>query len=536
MTKKKILCLEDLVQFFEQNKFNSFSSKETGYQLVVHVPSTFEKDEDTYDDGLLMRVKMRLFHIGLNRNKSSVTEEAAKKAMQHLAYKPILANFCETGETDEEGNPIMDFTSHDIIITDSGTKYLEHQIGCITADEPWLEYDEDLDKTYVCAYGAIPREYTDACSIIERKGGTKTSVELLVNEMQYSAKEKVLELTDVMVQGETCLGIDPDSKEQIGEGMLGSRIDIAEFNSKKELHYNTDTKLIETLDKLNDTLSNLSNFNIENAEGKEEPNQMKFEELLAKYGKTIEDITFEYEGLSDEDLEIAFAEAFEDDKDDEPEKEVEPEVEETFSNKWSITDSNGTIHEFELSLDEIQSALYNLVNDTYSESDDTWYSVSVYDSHVIMHDWWNGKNYKQTYKREDDNFSLTGDREEVFANWLTKSEEEALTELRSNYASIESELNKYKEAEADAQKEALFTSKEFSIIFDEDEFKELANNHKEYSYDELKSKLDSIVLSYAKSGNLKFSNEIKEEERPAGRLSLMEPKKVGRYGNLFSKK
>ena len=36
-----------------------------------------------------------------------------------------------------------------------------------------------------------------------------------------------------------------------------------------------------------------------------------FEKLLEKYGKTIEDITFEYEGLSDEELEAKFSAEFE---------------------------------------------------------------------------------------------------------------------------------------------------------------------------------------------------------------------------------
>ena len=36
----------------------------------------------------------------------------------------------------------------------------------------------------------------------------------------------------------------------------------------------------------------------------------KFNELLAKYGKTADEVTFEYENLSDEELEVAFKEAF----------------------------------------------------------------------------------------------------------------------------------------------------------------------------------------------------------------------------------
>ena len=45
----------------------------------------------------------------------------------------------------------------------------------------------------------------------------------------------------------------------------------------------------------------------------------KFEELLQKYGKTVEDITFEYKDLSDEEIE----EIVEDMKDDFTEHEIE---------------------------------------------------------------------------------------------------------------------------------------------------------------------------------------------------------------------
>lgn len=50
---------------------------------------------------------------------------------------------------------------------------------------------------------------------------------------------------------------------------------------------------------------------------------MRFEELLNQYGKTVDDITFEYEGLSDEELEKAFKTAFDgEEPGEEPGEEV----------------------------------------------------------------------------------------------------------------------------------------------------------------------------------------------------------------------
>ena len=52
-----------------------------------------------------------------------------------------------------------------------------------------------------------------------------------------------------------------------------------------------------------------SNFN-DSMKGGNEESMNKFEMLLEKYNKTAEDVTFEYENLSDEELEAAFEKAF----------------------------------------------------------------------------------------------------------------------------------------------------------------------------------------------------------------------------------
>jgi len=53
------------------------------------------------------------FHTGINRNRSNLTEDAAKKAIKNLAYKPVLANFCEI-------DGVKDFTSHDFDVDENG--------------------------------------------------------------------------------------------------------------------------------------------------------------------------------------------------------------------------------------------------------------------------------------------------------------------------------------------------------------------------------------------------------------------------------
>ena len=562
---KKLLTIEDLVKFCESKNFNKFSASETGYQLSVQVPATatFSKKENT-DDTLLF-CKVKLFHIGRNRNGSNVTENAAKNSLSTIAYKPLLANFCEI-------DGVRDFTSHDMIINDDGTvEYIERQIGAFTADEPYMEYDKEEDKTFVYAYAAIPREYTDAADIIERKEGTKVSVELIINSMSYDAKERVLDLEDIIVQGATCLGKNPETGDDVGEGMKGARLDIMDFSTTNN---SPNKELLEEIKKLNEQLSHFTiNSKLEEG-GNEAVN--KFEELLQQYNKTVEDITFEYEGLSDEELEAKFAEAFGENEeenatdstfegDENGDETADEEVTETDEGaaeedseevnddavdaaedvtevcsvkpeKYSISMSDGTVKEFELTLDDITYAIFDLVNATYGEADNTYYYVSVYENnYVIMHDYWNGKAYKQAYSREDNNFSLTGDRIEVFANWLTAEEETALSEMRSNYAAMEAQLKDYQAKEEKAEKDALFVSEDYSSIADKDEFVELSKNHTEFSVDEVKAKLDEIILSYAKSGNLSFSSN--EETKKTGKVNLPfnTTKKNNRYGTIFSK-
>jgi len=604
-TMKKILTIEDLVQFCQTQNFHKFSSAETGYQLSVQVPAiaTYKKKEETEDNTLLF-CKVKLFHIGRNRNGSSVTKEAAEKALSTIAYKPLLANFCEI-------DGVKDFTSHDMnILEDGSIEYIERQIGTFTADKPYIEYDEENDKDFIYAYVAIPREYSDASEIIERKEGTKVSVELIINAMSYNASERVLELEDIIVQGATCLGLNPETGEEVGEGMKGARLDIVDFSvENNSVHFDANEELLNEIKKLNENLSHI-NINSKLEEGRNETVN-KFEELLEKYGKTVEDITFEYENLSDEELEAKFAEEFEeentdgegeadpeptsegdegennsDDNDDndndedgevvvednsgeentednnesdtnsEPESESEPEIEPETEpvvvtesvkpEKYSIALSDGTVKEFALTLDEINNALYMLVNQTYGETDDAWYSVQVYeDGSLIMIDWWNNKAFRQSYKRDEENFSLVGDRVEVNQVWVTAEEEAALNEMKSNYASLVQFKEDTENAQIHTQREEILYNEKYSVLAEKDEnneykneaYAKLVSEMDNYSLVDLEKELKSVFADYITNGG-QFAYVGEPEAKPVVNKKLFATptsEKPSRYGNLFNK-
>ena len=316
----------------------------------------------------------------------------------------------------------------------------------------------------------------------------------------------------------------------------------------------------------------------------------KFEELLAKYGKTADDIDFDYESLSDEELETKFEELFgkENDEDD-----VTPPIEddsENFEdgqedtseddnqddgsqndnnnqdysneddNQEENTDDNNTEDKaeeysieysvnkmtFKTSLNDIQYALTTLVNDTYAESDGTYYSCIVYDDCVVMVDYWTGTAYRQSYKVRKGVYSLTGDRVSVRAVYLTADEEAEVDKMKTNYSLYEKELNGYHNAEAKVEKQTIVAKPEFALLSghseDYDNFVNEINDdklHLNYSVEDVQKKCDEYLLAYVKAGNqINFEKDnTTDTQTHMFRLPKQNTKKSkGRYGNLFSKK
>lgn len=208
----KILTFEDLIKALDEKKVKTFDSKKEGYQLCVQVPATFEEEkvEDSSREGL-MRVKIKVMHLGRNRNGSAVSEKSAKKAFASFKNRPVL------GAIHQLENGEWDFDAHnrEVVTNEDGEEeihYIEQQIGSFTEETPFFEYDKEQDKTYVCAYAVIPEEYTKAADIIRRKNGTKNSCELCINELSYDAKEKTLNLDDWYLNASTFL--EPILKEK----------------------------------------------------------------------------------------------------------------------------------------------------------------------------------------------------------------------------------------------------------------------------------------------------------------------------------
>ena len=203
---KKILTVDDLVKFCQEQKFARFNSQDTGYQLAVKVPTTFEVEgsDDNHRD--MTKLKIKIFHTGINRNNSKVSKEAAEKAMKTIPDRPVLAAIHQLSNGD------YDFAGHEIEIVHNDktgkdeVRYIESQVGSFSSEPAFWEHDDELDKDFVCAYAYISNEYTKTAEIINRKGYTKNSCELFIDEMAYDSKEHCLDLIDFYVSGSTLLG------------------------------------------------------------------------------------------------------------------------------------------------------------------------------------------------------------------------------------------------------------------------------------------------------------------------------------------
>ena len=274
-----------------------------------------------------------------------------------------------------------------------------------------------------------------------------------------------------------------------------------------------------------------------------------FEELLAKYGKTVEDITFENEGLSDEELDAKFEEIFgegetepEDnsvvvENSDETEEVEVSEEAETTEVVETIAENETFVRSFELSHDDIRCALYALLL-PYEEADSEWYYISEVFDDYFVYESWSGKIYGQDYIKDDEVVSFEGERYELFKELLTASEKAELEAMRSNYAAISEKLKVYEDAEIEAKKVELLNAEDYASIRDNEVFAELVEDHANISFEDLQDKCDKMLLDAVKSGKYSAVNSVDNTTKTSKKQfanPAVKKTKPSRYGKLFAK-
>lgn len=534
----RILTIDSLIDYCKKNKLSHYSSKESGKPIVVNTFGNISYSESS--DPSLMAVTLKACHCGINRNNSKITEKVMKKAFPTFANKPILAEIVES----ENGE--KDFGSHSFTIEsdENGneyTHYIEKPVGIVPeTNDIHLEYDESQDKTYTIVNGYIFNYYgNETADIIKRKNGTKVSVELEIYDMAWSGKDKVLVINDFSFAGITLLG------ESVGEGMLGSRLDIADFSKKETIDYS------EQLIEMQERLKKLETacFNNINNNGKEETIEVDKEKFEEEVTETVEvtekeEITEEEVTVTENESEETVDETSEETTGEEISEENTETITENESNtvEYSFV-SNGEVKKFAVSLQDKIYAIQDLVNATYAEADNTYYGVTVYDEYVIMCDWWSGRYYKQSYDSNDDNYSLTGDRVEVYVDFVTADEQKELESMRSNYAALKEFKETAEKNELHAQKEAIINADNYSVLTEKDsegnyvntDFAELVKTMDNYSVEDFETKVKVMHSDYM-SAHANFSSvDTKKNTNSVKILTNMNKKSKPKknYGNLL---
>lgn len=534
--------IDDLYTFCKNNNFTKFNSKDTGAPLIIQSFETFEAS-DNIQDGFL-NVKLMACHVGVNRNGSSISESVMNKYKNSFKGRPILGSIFKTDTGEYE------FHSHDMQMTEDGIEYIEQPIGAISElKEPYLEYNKDNDKTYLMVEGHIYEDYSRATEILQRRKTCKCSVEIAVEDMSYNADEDYLSIDAFSFRGVTILGYEQDGVTEIQEGMEGSKITIDSFSEKNNSMFSTDcqVKLIETLEKLNNTLSTFTiNSKQEDKEVFGEMNH--FEELLAKYGVSADECDFDYESMTDEELDTKFEELFAnnenqetdtdnveesyEDEDTEAESEDDAELEVESSDESEPDEHNEefALISFKISHEDVRYGIQNLLS--AMNGDAHYYVVnSVYDSYFYYEDWVDGSAFKQSYKTRKDNISLNGDPIPVFREFVTQEEKDELENMRKNYAELKAFKEQYDTAQIKAEKDTILESAEYAEIKDTDEFKALIADAEKYSVDELKVKADLIFAAAMKK---KFSFEVEPKKKSVGiNFNVKPSKRKIAYAGLF---
>lgn len=515
-----------------------------GSFVAIGLEGTLSFNQDTSKDGLV-KAHLKAAHVGKNKNHSQITYSSMKKNLKSIKNRPILAYIHQLEIDGEQKNVFGWHAMHE----DDGGEivYDEIPVGHVPTDaKPELVYDADKDKEYIETDAYLYEGYTKAPDILmDADGQCPVSVEIDVYDFSYDAKEKILNIDNFVFKGITILGYYEDGSA-VEPAMEGANISLLNFDVDKK-----------------------ATFEIDQNSTKGGKNEMDlFEQLLQQYNVTVEDVTFDYENLTDEELKAKFEEMFgskpeeetpdsnfdDGDSEDSEDPDENDEEDSGQSNDTIVQDEaplssikkNNSVNEntivysindkeFSVSLNDKIYALSVLVNDAYSENDNAYYNVVVYDKELVMVDCWNGTAYRQSYNERAGVFSLKGDRVPVHAIYVTDTEEQQLDDIRSKYSTMSEELAKYQKAEEDSRKEAIINSEDWEVISDSAEFAQIKEHISEYSADEIQNKCDALLLSFAKINSKKthVAKDTNQHKFSLFRIPEGKSAEYKRYGNIF---
>lgn len=178
-------------------------------------------------------VKLRLLHLGENRNKCDITKECCDDSMPTLLNKPITYRL---------NNRFFPNNSTDVEEHARG-KDETMQIAGVVPESTTIEYvfDEEKSKTYLEATGIIYKIYQPTLMEIlkNRDGNVKVSIEIIATDAEKK-DNGILLIKKMRYRGITLLG------DKIVEGIEGSEMNVIRFSKELSSKYSSFSKDVLT--------------------------------------------------------------------------------------------------------------------------------------------------------------------------------------------------------------------------------------------------------------------------------------------------
>lgn len=452
---------------------------------------------------------LRIAYTGKNRNGSFISKAVFEDAVPSMFGCPVVANYMR--EMDEIG-------SHDgeLIETDDGQlKYVNitQPVGFVPPGAKyWWETvsDDGVIHQYLNTE-VILWKRQEAYEKIKENGITKHSMEITVNDGEmlddyYMINDFEFTAFCLLGTAEPCFESSAlftfsktDMQEQFDEMMKEFKLTVSNNSVEKEVNPNVD----------------------------------KLHELLDKYNIKIEDLEFEIENLSDEELEAKFSEAF-DNKENKEESSLEDSAE---KEKESFALDS-----------QIREALWTVLRQERVEEGEWSYGrywMVDYDvdaGEVYFDDALNDFNlYGAPYTLEGDEATIDFENAKrkkyvivdfVEGNSTSASKaifEALMAEGKAKCSELQNKINAYENAQRKEAAEQLLDKFE-EKLGDMAEFKALRSDYGNCSIQELEDKLYALVgrkqFKYAKNTKTPKAPAVPSVERQE---NVDDP-----YGSLFN--
>lgn len=458
--------------------------------------------DDSYDSDKFLKLRIRVMHDGANVNGSRFAVESMRDAEASIKNVPILANVV----FDADGKP--DFGAHDRVVVKDAMNdsqyriiYKEAPVGVIPEQNNYAIEEFD-DRNYVYVDGYIWRGYSNyAADLLEENGGTDISMEIEVDECEFSEEDKVLDITKWRYTGITLLG------KKYKPGMAKAAAKTSKFTASER-----DEQLMRML---LDFQEDFNRIYVEaDKEGEDSMAKQKFDEA----SETEKVLTAEETAAPVTEMTEETPETIELEETPAAETEEVP-AEETLDTEMAAEDNfaQSVPGQYVATHNQMRDALNNVLDPIVERNSDgdviasTYFWIQDFDDkyvYVERYHWADRDSetkygrFSYTFDQETLKAALTSEFEEMVVKWLTLEEARSIDEARSNY----SELVELRQYRCNHESDAIIS--EFSDLEGNEAFEALKADHAKFSSDELRR--ECFVIR----GMSVVVTKTQEEEKP----------------------